>query len=130
MSEQSEQDTPKAEASAAAPDGGRIESPPIAPDHEAPKIKATGSEIPRIEASKASAPGAAGKMLIMSPGDRAWRGETGAIVDQIARIDRGNRTCTGGGANIAQSPDREGPIGIANDRRRDLLRLGRVGTAA
>ena len=78
VSEQSEQDTPKAEASAAAPDGGRIESPPIAPDHEAPKVEATGSEIPRIEASKASAPGAAGKMLIMSPGDRAWRGETGA----------------------------------------------------
>ena len=78
VSEQSEQDAPKSEASAAAPDAGRIDSPPIAPDHEAPKIEATRSEIPRIEASKARAPGAAGKMLIMSPGDRAWRGETGA----------------------------------------------------
>jgi hypothetical protein len=78
VSEQAEQDAPKAEASAAAPDAGRIDSPPIAPDHEAPKIEATKSEIPRIEARKASAPGAAGKMLIMSPGDRAWRGETGA----------------------------------------------------
>jgi hypothetical protein len=88
MSEQSQtQDTPKAEA----PDAGKIESPAIAPDHEAPKadaptvdapkIEATRSEAAKIEASKDSVPGTGGKMLIMSPGDRAWRGETGAKAD-------------------------------------------------
>ncbi len=92
VSEQSQtQDTPKAEATSAAPDAGKIESPAIAPDHEAPqadapkadapKIEAPKSEAPRIEASTASAPGTAGKMLIMSPGDRAWHGENGAKAD-------------------------------------------------
>jgi hypothetical protein len=87
VSEQSQtQDTPKAEASAAAPDAGLIESPAIAPDHEAPKAdapkveapkaEAASSEIPKVEANKT--PGTAGKMLIMAPGDRAWRGEAGA----------------------------------------------------
>ena len=92
VSEQSQtQDTPKAEAASAAPDAGKIESPAIAPDHEAPqadvpkadapKIEATKSEAPRIEASKAGAAGTACKMLIMAPGDRAWRGENGAKAD-------------------------------------------------
>ncbi len=87
VSEQSQtQDTPKIEASAAATDVARIESPAIAPDHEAPKadapkIEAPKIEAPKAEASKAGAPGTAGKMLIMSPGDRAWRGEAGAKVD-------------------------------------------------
>ncbi len=92
MSEQSQtQDTPKAEASAAAPDAGKIESPAIAPDHEAPmadapkvdapKIEATKPEAPKIEAGKAGAPGTAGKMLVMAPGDRSWRGEAGAKAD-------------------------------------------------
>jgi hypothetical protein len=92
VSEQSQtQDTPKAEVSAAAPDAGPIDSPAIAPDHEAPKadalkvealkVEATKSDIPKVEANDASAPGTAGKMLIMTPGDRAWRGETGAKAD-------------------------------------------------
>ena len=92
VSEQSQtQDTPKAEISATAPDVGPIESPAIAPDHEAPKadapkveapkIEATKSEIPKVEANSADAPGTAGKMLIMAPGDRAWRGESGAKAD-------------------------------------------------
>jgi hypothetical protein len=85
------QDTPKAEASAATPDAGPIDSPAIAPDHEAPKadaprveapkVEATKSEIPKAEANHAGAPGTAGKMLIMTPGDRAWRGEAGAKAD-------------------------------------------------
>jgi hypothetical protein len=90
VTEQS-QDTPQAEASATSPDAASIESPSIAPDHEAPKIEATRSEIPRSEiprseiskseVSKAVAPGTAGKILIMAPGDRSWRSETGAAAD-------------------------------------------------
>ena len=86
MSEQSQtQDTPKAEVNAAAPDTSLIESPAIAPDHEAPKADAPKVEAPKVEAPKieanAGAPGTAGKMLIMAPGDRAWRGEAGAKAD-------------------------------------------------
>jgi hypothetical protein len=86
VSEQSEQTQPKAEMNAVAPDAGKIESPAIAPDHEAPKADVPKAEAPRveapgIEAGKAGAPGTAGKMLIMAPGDRSWRGETGAKAD-------------------------------------------------
>jgi hypothetical protein len=93
VSEQSQtQDAPKVEASAAAPDVGKVESPAIAPDHEAPKadvpkadvpkaeapkVEAARSEAPKVEAGK-TAPGTAGKMLIMAPRDRAWRGDGGA----------------------------------------------------
>ena len=86
VSEQSQaQDTPKVEVSAAAADAGTIDSPTIAPDHEAPKADAPKVEAPKVEAPKieanASAPGTAGKMLIMAPGERAWRAEAGAKAD-------------------------------------------------
>jgi hypothetical protein len=84
VSEQSEQ-TPEAEAAAAASDAGKIDSPAIPPDHEAPKadapqveapkVEATKSDTSKIEAGRAGAPGTAGKVLIMAPGDRSWRGE-------------------------------------------------------
>jgi hypothetical protein len=67
-------DAPKTDAGAAAPEAGVIESPAIAPDHEAsPKV-----DVPKVEGGTAGAPGTAGKMLIMAPGDRSWRSETGA----------------------------------------------------
>src|SRR5262249_42787383 len=82
---------PKAGTSAAAPDSGKIDSPAIAPDHEAPKadaprmdapkVEATRSEIPKVESIKTSAPGTAGKMLILAHGDRSWRGETDATAE-------------------------------------------------
>jgi hypothetical protein len=83
VSDQSQtQDMPKAEASAAAADAGKIESPAIAPDHEAAKADAPRVEAPKVEAPKVEAsggaPGTAGKMLIMAPGERAWRGASGA----------------------------------------------------
>ena len=54
VSEQSQtQDTPKAEVKAVAPDIDRIDSPTIAPDHEAPKADAPKVEAPKVEASKA-----------------------------------------------------------------------------
>jgi hypothetical protein len=77
VSDQSQtQDTPEVQASAAAPEAGPIESPAIAPDHEAPKAGA-----PEVESS-GGAPGIAGKVLVMAPGDRAWRGE-GAKADPV-----------------------------------------------
>ena len=87
MSEQSQaQDMAKVEASAATADVAKIESPAIAPDHEAPKadapkVDAPKIEVPKVEASTPGAPGTAGKMLIMAPGDRGWRGENGAKAD-------------------------------------------------
>jgi hypothetical protein len=81
VSEQSQTpDTPKAEASAAAPDVAKIDSPAIAPDHEAPKADAPKVEVPKVETT-AGAPGTAGKMLIMAPGDRSWRGDNDAKAD-------------------------------------------------
>ena len=86
MSEQSEQIhvAPKVEPAVTALEAGAIESPAIAPDHEAPKadapkveapkVEAAKPEAPRIEVSKPSAPGTAGKVLIMAPGDRSWTG--------------------------------------------------------
>jgi hypothetical protein len=86
VSEQSQtQDTPKVEVGATAPDAGKIESPAIAPDHEAPKADAPKAEAPKVDVPKAdankTAPGTAGKMLITSPGDRSWRSEAGARAD-------------------------------------------------
>jgi hypothetical protein len=90
VSEQSEQTHGEPKTAAAALEAGMIDSPAIAPDHEAPKadapkvetpkVEAAKSEAPKVEASKASAPapGTAGKMLIMAPGDHSWRGENGA----------------------------------------------------
>jgi hypothetical protein len=89
VSEQSDtHHAPQVEAASAVSEAGMVESPAIAPDHEAPKadapkveppkIEAPKAEAPKIEVSKAGAPGATGKVLIMAPGDRSWRGESGA----------------------------------------------------
>jgi hypothetical protein len=61
-----------------------VESPRIAPDHEAPmadtpKVDAPRVQAPKIEAAKpdpatADAPRPPGKVLIMSAGDRSWEG--------------------------------------------------------
>ncbi len=59
-----------------------LESPAIAPDHEAPQADAPKIELPEVEAPKAEAPAAkmpaaaqlrtTGKLMIMAPSDRAW----------------------------------------------------------
>ena len=54
-----------------------LESPAIAPDHEAPKADAPSAEEPKIEAPPARLPKAAqlqttGKLMIMAPSDRTW----------------------------------------------------------
>ena len=50
-----------------------IESPAIAPDHEAPKVEVSKANAePKIDA-KPAAVHPMGRLLILSPGDRAWR---------------------------------------------------------
>jgi hypothetical protein len=72
VSEQSPtQDAPKVEASTATPDAGPTGPQTIASDHEAPKADAPKVDAPKTEATHAAAPGTAGKMLIMAPGNRA-----------------------------------------------------------
>ncbi|SHK13531.1 hypothetical protein SAMN05444159_2513 [Bradyrhizobium lablabi] len=52
-----------------------VDSPQIAPDHEAPKTDAPKAEAPKVEASEPAAPHMPGKLMIMSPGDRSWDGD-------------------------------------------------------
>jgi hypothetical protein len=83
------QGTPSEPVAAAAPEPVSVDSPRIAPDHEAPtayasqaeapKIEAPRAEAPKIEAPKVDTPEPAtphmpGKLMIMSPGDRSWNG--------------------------------------------------------
>jgi hypothetical protein len=69
-----------------------VESPMLAPDQEetspkpdapkveaikaeAPKVEAPKIEAPKVEAAKVEPPRIPGKLLIMSPGERAWTGD-------------------------------------------------------
>jgi hypothetical protein len=86
---------PSEPVAAAAQEAVSVDSPRIAPDHEAPRADtmadAPQSEAPRIEAPKAEAPKVEapkveasepatprgpGKLIIMSPGNRSWDGDT------------------------------------------------------
>src|SRR5690242_12224571 len=90
VSAQSEtQQATKAEVAIAASEVGMTDAPAIAPDHEAPKADAPKAEAPveapkaeapkveapRVEPAKAGAPGTAGKLLIMAPGERGAKTE-------------------------------------------------------
>jgi hypothetical protein len=64
---------------ASAQEPASVESPRIAPDHEAPVADTPKVDAPRVEAAKpdpatADAPRPPGKVLIMSAGDRSWEG--------------------------------------------------------
>ena len=73
-----------------------IESPMLAPDEEetspkpdAPKVEAIKAEAPKVEAVKAEAakvepPRIPGKLLIMSPGERAWTGDEASAEPEAA----------------------------------------------
>jgi hypothetical protein len=73
-----------------------IESPMLAPDQEetspkadAPKMEAIKAEAPKVEAvkveaAKAEPPRIPGKLLIMSPGERAWTGNEAAAEPEAA----------------------------------------------
>jgi len=62
-----------------APDQEETSPKPDAPKVEAPKVEAPKVEAPKVEASRADKPEAQrfpGKVLIMSPGERAWNGDS------------------------------------------------------
>jgi hypothetical protein len=83
------QGTPSAPVAAGTPEAVSVDSPRIAPDHEAPKpdtiadapqAEAPKAEVPKIETPKAeasepAAPPMPGKLMIMSSGDRSWDGD-------------------------------------------------------
>lgn len=80
-----------------------VDAPSIAPDHEAPKPDAPAMDAPKLEtprpetsepeapkvdarqigATKGEASGAPGKLLVMSPGDRAWDFEASASRERV-----------------------------------------------
>jgi hypothetical protein len=81
------QGTPSEPVVAAAQEAVSVESPRIAPDHEAPKADTMDApqteapkaepakiEAPKVETSEPEAPRGPGKLMIMSPGDRSWHG--------------------------------------------------------
>lgn len=63
-----------------------LESPAIAPDHEAPpKAEAVTAEPAKAQATKSDQPPRPGKMLIMAPGDRTWHDHAAAEVKSETR---------------------------------------------
>jgi len=70
---------------------GETDSPKLAlnqeetsPKPDAPKVEATQAEAAKIEASRAEPPRIPGKLLIMSPGERAWTGDEAATGPEAA----------------------------------------------
>jgi hypothetical protein len=59
-----------------APEQEETAPEPDAPKVEAPKVEASKVEAPKVEASKPEAPRFPGNIMIMSPGDRAWNGDS------------------------------------------------------
>lgn len=86
------------EVSAAAIALSVLQSPAIAPGHEtpkpdAPKADASRPEAPRVELVTPDAPHAPGRVLIMSPGDRAWHDHSAEVkVGSPQRVESEIRT--------------------------------------
>jgi hypothetical protein len=72
-----------------------VEAPRLAPDQEetAPKADAPKFEAPKVEATKPEALRFPGKMMIMSPGERAWNGDEAGSKPEAepAKASSGNR---------------------------------------
>jgi hypothetical protein len=67
-----------------APDQEETAPRPDAPKVEAPAVEAAKVEAPKVEAAKAEPPRIPGKLLIMSPGERAWNGDEAAAEPEAA----------------------------------------------
>lgn len=86
------------EASAVAIAMSVLQSPAIAPDHgapkpDAPKADASRPEAPMADPVKPDASPAPGRVLIMSPGDRAWHDHSGEVkVGSAPRVESEMRT--------------------------------------
>jgi hypothetical protein len=74
LAPEQEETSPKADA--AKVEAHAFEAPKVeAPKIDVPKVEAPRIEIPKAEAAKAAAPHSPGKLMIMSPGERAWTNE-------------------------------------------------------
>jgi hypothetical protein len=91
-----------------------VESPRLAPDQaetspkpDAPKVEAVTVEppkveAPKVEAAKAEPPLIPGKLLVMSPGERAWNGEeAGAKPETAGEATSGKRRMSAMAAVVA-----------------------------
>jgi hypothetical protein len=97
-----------------------VESPMLAPDQEetspkpdapkvetikaeAPKVEAPKEETPKVEAAKVEPPRIPGKLLIMSPGERAWTGDEAAAEPEapVGEASSGNRRMSAMAAVVA-----------------------------
>ena len=125
---------PKAPVTAAA--SVEVESPLLAPDQEEtspkpdapremtkvelPKVEAPKVETTRVEATRTEPPPIPGKLLVMSPGDRAWNGEeAGAKPEAAGEASSGKRRMSAMAAVVALATV-AGAVGgaLATDRPR------------
>lgn len=71
-----------------------LQAPAIAPERETTRVDATRSETTRIEPAKGDATRAPGKVLIMSPGDRAWHDHSADVkvksAPSVENVPRGS----------------------------------------
>jgi hypothetical protein len=81
---------PDQEATSPKPDAPKVETPAVeaakveAPKIESPKMEAPKVEAPKVEAAKVEPPRIPGKLLVMSPGERAWSGNEAAAEPEAA----------------------------------------------
>jgi hypothetical protein len=69
-----------------------LESPAIAPDHEAPKSDLTKVDAPEVELAKTGAARGQARVLIMSPGDRAWHDHSAEVrVESAPKVENETR---------------------------------------
>jgi hypothetical protein len=76
---------PDQEETSPKPDAPKVEAIKVeAPKVEAPTVEAVKAETARAESTKAEPPRIPGKLLIMSPGERAWTGDETAAEPEAA----------------------------------------------
>jgi hypothetical protein len=86
-----------------------LESPAIAPDHEAPpkadapKVEAPKVEPPKVEMAKSDVARTTGKVLIMSPSDRAWHDHSAEMKVESADVKVGAETRAGAAPKAKRS---------------------------
>jgi len=100
---------PDQEATSPKPDAPRVEAPAVeavkveATKVEAPKVEAPKVEAPKVEAVKAEPPAIPGKLMIMSPGERAWTRDEATVEPEAApsEVSSGKRRMSAMAAVVA-----------------------------
>jgi len=75
-----------------APDQEETSPKPDAPKVEAPKVEAPKLEASRVEADKPQAQRFPGNVMIMSPGDRAWNGDSNGSKVETEKVPQASGT--------------------------------------